>query len=255
MGPEGTAQPPAVCRLHLRRSPEQTFTQDSGSWVYKGEWNGTISDKLYLEARYGDFGYYFPLIANSADNFFWRDTGRAVLEGAHQIWQLDRDRKQYNLAATYFLDTGKGSHTFKMGGEMLKEQSWEGYLQQCGGNIDHIYNNGVSTQVLFDFPTATDAGKLSAHDCADVEGGARSDRRVHQRHVVGRPRHGERRRPLRPLSRLAARAGTACGAAVGPVPVAATAEDVPRDALLHLERGCAAHRPDLRPHAATARRC
>ena len=57
-------------------SPEQTFTQDSGSWVYKGEWNSTISDKLYLEARYGDFGYYFPLITNSPDNFFWHDTGR-----------------------------------------------------------------------------------------------------------------------------------------------------------------------------------
>ncbi|HUE85061.1 MAG TPA: hypothetical protein VMO26_03195 [Vicinamibacterales bacterium] len=46
-------------------SPGATVAQDSGSWVYKGEWNGTISDKLYVEARYGDFGYYFPLIANS----------------------------------------------------------------------------------------------------------------------------------------------------------------------------------------------
>jgi hypothetical protein len=59
-------------------SPEQTFRQDSGSWVYKGEWNGTVSDKLYLEARYGDFGYYFPLYTNSPDNFFWHDTGRLV---------------------------------------------------------------------------------------------------------------------------------------------------------------------------------
>jgi hypothetical protein len=145
-------------------SPEQTFTQDSGSWVYKAEWNGTISDKLYVEARYGDFGYYFPLITNSSDSFQWRDSGRTVVEGANQIWQLDRDRKQYNLATTYFLDTGAGSHTFKMGAELLKEMSWEGYLQQWGGNIDHIYNNGVSSQVTFAFPTATDAGKLSAHD-------------------------------------------------------------------------------------------
>jgi hypothetical protein len=145
-------------------SPEQTTLQDSGSWVYKGEWNSTISDKFYLEARYGDFGYYFPLISNSADNFFWNDTGRAISEGAHQIWQLDRDRKQYNLATTYFLDTGAGSHTFKMGAELLKEQSWEGYLQQRGGNISHNYNNGNSNTVVFYFQTATDAGKLSAHD-------------------------------------------------------------------------------------------
>jgi hypothetical protein len=145
-------------------SPEQTYLQDSGSWVYKGEWNSTITDKLYLEARYGDFGYYFPLIANSEADYAWRDTGRTVLEGANQIWQLDRDRKQYNLAATYFMDTSKGSHTFKMGGEVLKEASWEGYLQQYGGNIDHVYNNGAAQTVTFDFPTATDAGKLSAHD-------------------------------------------------------------------------------------------
>ncbi len=145
-------------------SPEQTNAQDSGSWVYKGEWNSTISDKFYLEARYGDFGYYFPLIANSSANFSWRDSGRTVIEGANQIWQLDRDRKQYNLAGTYFLDTSMGSHTFKMGAELLKERSWEGYLQQYGGNIDHVYSNGVASTVTFDFPTASDAGKLSAHD-------------------------------------------------------------------------------------------
>ncbi len=144
--------------------PGQTYKQSSGSWVYKGEWNSTVSDKLYVEARYGDFGYYFPLIANSDANFEWRDTGRSVVEGANQIWQLDRDRKQYTGAATYFLDTGKGSHTFKMGAEYLKELGWEGYLQQFGGNIDHQYSNGVASQVVFTFPTATDAGKLSAHD-------------------------------------------------------------------------------------------
>ena len=37
-----------------------------------------VSDTLYLEARYGDFGYYFPLITNSPDNFFWHDTGRLI---------------------------------------------------------------------------------------------------------------------------------------------------------------------------------
>ena len=145
-------------------TPGPTYSQDSGSWVYKGEWNGTLSDKLYVEARYGDFGYYFPLIANSNDNFWFRDIGRGIVQGANQIWQLDRDRKQYTAAATYFLDTSKGSHTFKMGAELLKEQSWEGYQQTWGGNIDHVYNNGVSSQVIFALQTATKAGSLDAHD-------------------------------------------------------------------------------------------
>src|SRR5262245_29916238 len=147
-------------------SPEQTYFQNSGSWVYKGEWNGTISNKLYVEARYGDFGYYFPLTTNSPDNFFWHDTGRSISEGAHQKQQLDRDRKQWTAASTYFLDSGKGSHTLKFGGELLKEQSWEGYSSRRGGtsNIEQVYNNNVSTQVIFGIPTSTCAGALSCHD-------------------------------------------------------------------------------------------
>ena len=148
------------------KSPEQTFKQNSGSWVYKGEWNSTISDKLYFEARYGDFGYYFPLVTNSPDNFFWHDTGALISEGAHQAQQLDRDRAQYTAAATYFLDSSKGSHTIKIGGELLQEKSWEGYTSRRGGtsNIEQIYANGVSNQVIFGIPTARSVNSLSAHN-------------------------------------------------------------------------------------------
>ena len=191
-------------------SPEQTLAQVSGSWVYKAEWNGTVSDKLYLEARYGDFGYYFPLSTNSPDNFFWHDTGRLVSEGAHQKQQLDRDRKQYTGAATYFLDTAKGSHTFKFGAELLKEQSWEGFESRRGGtsDIEQIYSNGVSTQVIFGLPTATCAvGTLAAHDCLTSQRGARSDRRVRDRHLGDWQDDGQRRRPLRHVQGLAPGAG------------------------------------------------
>ncbi len=148
------------------KSPEQTYRQNSGSWVYKGEWNGTVTERLYIEARYGDFGYYFPLVTNSPDNFFWHDTGALISEGAHQAQQLDRDRKQWTGAATYFLDTGMGSHTVKLGGELLKEQSFEGFASRRGGtsNIEHVYTNGVSNQVIFGIPTARSVNSLSAHD-------------------------------------------------------------------------------------------
>jgi hypothetical protein len=141
-------------------SPDPTYKQDSGSWVWKGEWNGTLTDKLYLEARYGDFGYYFPTLANSEEAYFFRDSGTLEIDGAHRKWQLDRDRKQVTGAATYFLDTTHGTHTLKVGGEILKEIGWEGYLQGVGGNIEHVYNNGRANQVIFRIPTATDAGKL-----------------------------------------------------------------------------------------------
>ena len=70
----------------------QTNKQDSGSWVYKAEWNGTVIDKLYLEARFGDFGYYFPLLTNGTENFWFRDTTNLTLSGSQQRWQLDRGR-------------------------------------------------------------------------------------------------------------------------------------------------------------------
>jgi hypothetical protein len=148
-------------------SPAYTNYQDSGSWVYKGEWNSTVSDKLYLEARYGDFGYSFPLVTNSDADYFFYETN-SFTEGAHQKQQLDRDRKQYNFASTYFLDTAKGNHTVKFGAELLKEQAWEGYESRRGGssNIEVRYNNGAPDRVIFGLPTATcEVGSLAAHSC------------------------------------------------------------------------------------------
>ncbi len=140
--------------------------QNSGSWVYKGEWNSTLSDKVYLEARYGDFGYYFPQLANGTEDFLFRDTGAATVVGAERRWQLDRDRKQFNLASTYFLDTSSiGTHTFKAGFELLREKGWEGFEQRWGGNQELIYANNVPSSVSFGFPSASgEVGSLSAHD-------------------------------------------------------------------------------------------
>src|SRR6478736_2079160 len=145
-------------------SPEQTSAQHSPSWVYKGEWNGTLSDRVYIEARWGDFGYYDPRLSNSNEDYFWRDTTQLVLTGANAESQTDRDRKQTTGAATYFLDTKHGSHTFKLGGELYKETQWSGRSQNVGGNIEHIYSNGVSSQVIFGIPTATCACGRYASD-------------------------------------------------------------------------------------------
>jgi len=160
-------------KIQPNRLPQATYTyrdegptnrQDSGSWVYKGEWNGTLSDKLYVEARYGDFGYYFPQITNGTEPYYFRDSGTLEIRGSHQKNQNDRDRKQITGAATYFLDTTKGSHTLKFGGEILKELQWFGVLQGVGGHVEHVYNNGTSNQVIFRVPTATQVGGLKDND-------------------------------------------------------------------------------------------
>ena len=91
---------------------------------------------------------------------------------------------------------------------MLKEQSWEGYESRRGGTAtsSSVYNNGVSTQVIFGIPTATcKVGSAGGARLPDLAVGARSDRRVPQRHLGGRQDDDQRRRALRPLQGLAAR--------------------------------------------------
>jgi hypothetical protein len=164
-------------KIQPTRLPQGTYTydsigpttrQESPSWVWKGEWNGTLSDKLYVEARYGDFGYYDVRRANSEEDYYWRDTGRLIHTGASAESQNDRDRKQLTGAATYFLDTRMGSHTFKFGGEMYLESQWGGRTQNAGGNIEHIYASDVSSTVVFGIPTALSISGLKASDNGDL---------------------------------------------------------------------------------------
>ncbi|MFN8058726.1 MAG: carboxypeptidase regulatory-like domain-containing protein [Vicinamibacterales bacterium] len=133
--------------------PEDTRKQDSGSWVWKGEWNGTLSNNLFVETRFGDFGYYFPLLGYS-DEPFRQDTGTRISTGGDLIEQTDRDRHQLTGAATYFKDDFLGgSHSFKFGGEANFEKQFIGYQQIRAQNIEQIFANGVANQVIIGFPT------------------------------------------------------------------------------------------------------
>ena len=139
-----------------------TLAQLSGSWIYKGEWNGTINNKTYVEARYGVFGYYFPLLANSDTTQHEKfDNFNTLLTGADQKEQLDRQRRQATGSITYFKDGWGGSHNFKLGGEILAETGWQGYLQVASGNIrETIASSGNPSQVQMYAPTALSVGKL-----------------------------------------------------------------------------------------------
>jgi hypothetical protein len=139
-----------------------TLKQVSGSWIYKGEWNGTLNNHMFAEARYGGFGYYFPLLANSdttQPEVF--DNKNVLLIGADQKEQTDRRRLQATGSLTYFKDGWGGTHNFKVGGEMLWEYGWYGYTQVASGNERvNIATNGIPNQMIFYAPTATQVGSL-----------------------------------------------------------------------------------------------
>jgi hypothetical protein len=144
-------------------SLESTLFQKSGSWIYKGEWNGTLNSSTYVEARYGVFGYYFPLIANS-DSTEHQVVNAQLAQyfGADQKEQTDRQRRQATGSVTYFKDgLLRGTHNFKAGGELLYETGWVGYLQAYGGNVrENINSAGAAASVIMAAPTATQVGSL-----------------------------------------------------------------------------------------------
>jgi hypothetical protein len=143
-------------------SLDSTLKQISGSWIYKGEWNGTINKNMFAEARYGGFGYYFPLLANSdvaTPEIF--DNKQTQLFGADQKEQTDRRRLQATGSLTYFKDGWGGTHNFKVGGEMLFEYGWYGYTQVASGNQrTTVGTNGTPSSFAFYAPTALQVGSL-----------------------------------------------------------------------------------------------
>jgi len=150
-------------------SLDQTYRQSSGSWIYKGEWNGTLSKNMYAEARYGVFGYYFPLVANTNTKAFEsKDPGTGTITGGDQIEQTDRHRGQLTGSVTYFKDGWGGSHNFKVGGEILNETGYYGYLQVASGNVRENFNNGVPQTVILYAPTATAIGGILAGPHGDL---------------------------------------------------------------------------------------
>ena len=184
-------------------SIEPTVRQASPSWVWKGEWNGTLSDRIYLEARYGDFGYYDPRIANSDEDYFFRDSTLLTVTGAHARSQTDRDRKQATGALTYFLDTKRGSHTFKIGGEIYLETQWGGREERRRQHRAHLRQRQPEPGDLrhSDGASRRQPARQRQRQSPGREQ-ARSAGPLRQRHVGDGPRHVEPGRSMGSLSRL-----------------------------------------------------
>jgi hypothetical protein len=141
--------------VHL--TGDSTVLQDSPSWVFKGEWNGTIGQNMFAEFRTGQFGYNFGLDSNTEATRY-EDLVTNVVTGGGRHWLNKRRRNQYTGAISYFRDNFLGgSHNLKTGGEYLDESGnimWEqGYadsvihfLRDGVPNAVRLYNSGTSSQ-------------------------------------------------------------------------------------------------------------
>lgn len=124
-------------------SADSTVFQGSPSWVYKGEWNGTIGQNTFVEARAGQFGYNFGLDSNTQATRYESLTTNEVLGGGRD-WELRRRRNQYTGAVSYFKDNFLGgSHNFKVGGEYLDEQGEQLWNAYYADNVIHFVNGSL----------------------------------------------------------------------------------------------------------------
>jgi hypothetical protein len=147
---------------------DSTTLQDSPSWVYKGEWNGTIGQNMFAEFRAGQFGYNFGLVSNTTATRYESLSTNQVLGGGRD-WMNKRRRNQYTGALSFFKDNfAGGSHNFKFGGEFLDESGniiwYQGYadnvIQFVRGDLTgplsattpdsvRLYNNSDSKNGLY----------------------------------------------------------------------------------------------------------
>ena len=145
---------------------DSTVLQDSPSWVFKGEWNGTLTQNLFAEFRAGQFGYNFGLDSNTPATRYESLSTNEILGGG-RLWLLKRRRNQFTGAVSYFKDDFVGgSHQFKLGGEYLDETGETIWNQYYADNVVHFVNgslqNGVAATTPVAVRLANNADSLSA---------------------------------------------------------------------------------------------
>jgi hypothetical protein len=133
---------------------DSTVLQDSPSWVFKGEWNGTLTQNVFAEVRAGQFGYNFGLDSNTNDIRYESLNTNEILGGGRQ-WLLKRRRNQVTGALSYFKDDfAGGSHQFKVGGEYLDETGETIWGQYYRDNVIHFVNGSLTNGPASTTPAA-----------------------------------------------------------------------------------------------------
>ena len=128
--------------IHI--TADSTTLQDSPSWVYKGEWNGTINQNTFAEFRAGQFGYNFGLDSNTGARRYESISTNQVLGGGRD-WELRRRRNQFTGAVSYFKDNFLGgSHNLKLGGEYLGEEGKTLWNQAYADNVIHFVRGDLT---------------------------------------------------------------------------------------------------------------
>jgi hypothetical protein len=115
--------------------------------VIKGEYNAAMSDALYFEIRAGAYISDFTTKTKSSAHRVI-DQGANTNAGGVAGGKLTRSRPQINGSLSYFKNGWGGTHTFKFGGEIMKDNLTDPFpgFGHPSNSVSYL-NNGVATQV------------------------------------------------------------------------------------------------------------
>jgi hypothetical protein len=110
------------------RRPTTDLVEEVASWrqiepanIAQAQWTGVLSQRVFLDARYGYLHLFFPLFYQprvGPDDISRQDIVRLTLRDAATNEPLNTaTRHQVNVSASYFVDDWAGAHTFKTGVE------------------------------------------------------------------------------------------------------------------------------------------
>ena len=154
-GPAGTRLTGATA---INESEESTANERGAGWVWKGEWNSVIADRLLLDVRLGQFGADQSWEPNGATPRL-EDVATLIVRGGNRNWKRGLRRDQLLGGLNYFHDGWSGGHHVKVGAEVFRSIETETWRTAYPGNILHILRNNNPIEVyLFQTPSTSENG-------------------------------------------------------------------------------------------------
>ncbi len=132
----------------FQTDPSVTWNQWNPGWVWKFEWNKTIGNNLFVEARVGQWFDDWHQKSRS-DEPRREDISTRYVYGGNRNWVAYQHRPQTTGALSYYNDRWAGSHQIKLGWEIQMDQRRELWQDAYPGNVVHVLSNGVPREVYF----------------------------------------------------------------------------------------------------------
>jgi outer membrane receptor protein involved in Fe transport len=158
LDPFGPAGSDLSAATAINETEDSTANQHNAGWVWKGEVDSVLNDRLLFEVRLGQFGPEQQWRARSASARF-EDVETLLVRGGNRDWQNGGRRNQVFGTSSYFKDGWTGSHHLKVGGEITRWLTQNTWLSGYPGNVLHMLQSGRPSAVfLFDTPSKSKNG-------------------------------------------------------------------------------------------------